>query len=549
MKAIGICDGHDSGACLVVDGVLQAAVSEERLTGKKRQAGFPYESVRYCLDHAGGKVDAVAVAERSGRGIHRLLDHRYRTTNPNLPMDRIANRLSSWVQNFVAANRFLSLPDRGLSQAVLAPRLGRIGLPHQPIIVEHHFAHALSAAVASGFDEALAVTMDAYGDGASNTVWLWEKGKLLPLCRVPFPHSPALLYGMVTAVLGYVEGDEGKVSGLAATGDPTDTAPLFDRLFTVAPSGFRMTPALNYHRLREVFACHEPADIAAGLQESVQNAAAQWVRGWIQRTGTTRLCLAGGLFANVRLNQVVMEQCGAEELFVFPHVGDGGLCVGAAWAIEPHRGRATPHMYLGPEPGETDRMPLGTEPSPLDEAGLARVAQTLANGGVVGIVQGSAEFGPRALGNRSVLFSPTDPQIADRLSDALMRPKMMPYAPVVRAEDFAEMTDAKNSGAMRFMTVTCHAKAPIAKKAPTAVHVDGTMRLQVVDAQTAPLLHRILGLFKARTGLPLLINTSFNKHTEPIVTTAKRAAELFGELPLQCMILGDRIWWKTEPTG
>ena len=550
MHVMGICDGHDAGACLMRDGRVLAAVSEERLSRRKRQPGFPGRAVRSCLEMAGvrpARVDRVAVAERTGRAPYRLLDGIYAATDPNQPMHRLANRISMALQNRLAVDRDLARLDAAVSRRSLSRRLAALGIEAPLAFVDHHLAHALAAARGSGFPEALVVTQDAYGDGRSGVVARWQEGGLEELCGVPYPNSPALLYGLVTSYLGYAEGEEGQVAGLAAHGNPERTRERF-RHRLVHDGGRLLLDRLPSRRtVRGWLRSCTPADVAAGLQAVVEEVMGAFVGHWVERTRSERLCLAGGLFANVRLNQVVAEAASARDLYVFPHMGDGGLCVGAAWAHawEGPAGERMP-VFVGPDAGSVagrEESGEGIHAGPLGDAGLETVASRLAAGEPVGLFTGRMEFGPRALGNRSILLSAREPDLAGRIGRALDRPGTMPFAPVARACDLDRFTRSPAWSALREMTVTVDALPGVAERFPTAVHVDGTMRLQTAVAEAHPVLHGILCAYARHEDPPLLINTSFNRHGEPIVDEAGRAFELFRTLPLGALVAGDRIFF------
>ncbi|NLH48952.1 MAG: hypothetical protein GX444_10155 [Myxococcales bacterium] len=543
MLTLGIGDGHDAGACLLENGKLLAAVSEERLTGRKRQPGFPYAALHWCLESIGAKpadVTALAVAERSGRALHRLLDARYRRTDPNLPMNRLGNRLSSAVQNRITAWSALAAADRRLAEAVLRRRFRRLGFTAPLTLVDHHLAHAMSAAKGSGFAAALVLTQDAYGDGLSGSVARWSDGRLEFLARIPYPHSPALLYGLTAALLGFAEGEEGKVAGLAATGDPRVTRLVFDRLLTHADGVPYLNAPRPFTALRRALAGYSPADIAAGLQLSVEANLTRLVEFWLPRAGADRLCLAGGLFANVRLNQILADAGGARDLFVFPHMGDGGLCAGAGWVVDPALPTVAMSPFLGPEAARLPAEALADEAwtvRPLDAAAVDRAATAIHAGAAVALVQGPLEFGPRALGNRSILFSARSPEIAARWNRALGRPDIMPFAPVASEADLPLVTDSPRRLALEHMTATVTAREGIAARFPVAVHADGTMRLQIARPATTPLLHDLLAAYSRHMNPAMTINTSFNRHTEPIVAGTDGALELFRRLPLAMLLL------------
>jgi len=548
MLVLGICDGHDAGACLLADGALLAAVSEERLSRYKRQAGFPRLAIETCLRIIGvapDKIESVAVAERTGRAVHRLLDRWYRRTDPNLSMHRRGNLLSMGWQNRIARWPVFSDTDAFFSTKILKSRLFDMNIAAPITLVDHHLTHAVSAARGSGFSEALVVTMDAFGDGCSGTFMRWQNGRLSPLQRIDYPHSPALLYGMVTSYLGYKEGEEGQVAGLAAKGDPESTSPLFDDFFTLTDEGPRLQKHLSLSTLRRYLNGYRPEDVAAGLQKSIERLLVELVRRWVKPDEPTNLCLAGGLFANVRLNQVVAESCRCADLYVFPHMGDGGLCVGAAWTQDENIVADSPmEVFLGPDAGELTESELSAgnvTVDPINDAAMTKTTELLDKGGVVGIARGRMEFGPRALGNRSLLFSAQKPSLAKKLGQALARPEVMPFAPVVREEDLPKVAATPAWTCFRHMTATADALRETAKRFPVAVHTDGSMRIQVVRKTDASLLYAILTAYQKHVDPPLLINTSFNLHTEPIVSGVNRAWELFRQLSLDALLTANHL--------
>jgi carbamoyltransferase len=547
MRILGITDGHDAGACLLENGRIVAAVSEERLSGVKRQPGFPARSIAFCLRASGLtplKINRIAAAGKYGRAIHRILDGPYSKTNPNLPMSRPGNRLSSRWQNLFSGGYASGLDER-VSKKALEVRFRSLGFDARVTLIDHHLAHALTAARGSGFADALVVTIDAFGDAVSASVYDFREGALSPVARIPYPFSPALLYGQVTSLLGFSEGDEGKVSGMAATGDPDKTIDRFKALYAFnGKYGIGRAPKLR--ALERAFAGSTAEDIAAGLQRWIETGVSDFIVEYARRHSPKRLCLAGGLFANVKLNQAVAESIGAEDLYVFPHMGDGGLCVGAAFALTD---TVAPHLFnplMGPIPGEVPQELLSDSRIETGEFNPDAVAKDLLSGKAVGLVHGPLEFGPRALGGRSLLFSPRFPELAEQIGNALDRPEVMPFAPVIRAEDFSKFSDTTQWSAFRHMTVTAIAKPGIADTYPVAVHVDGTMRVQTVDRDQAPLLYAILSAMAAHSDPPMLINTSLNRHGEPIVAGAERAVELFLETLLSGLILGDHYLTKIE---
>lgn len=525
MSILGVCDGHDSGAALVdADGRLMFAVSEERLTRTKRQPGFPAGAVRACLERA-DRIDEVAVAERAGRLGFRALDPIYRRLQPDVDPTSLRSRLMvAWS---IRAARSLPHLEPAASLALLRLRLRRLGIQAPVRLYDHHRCHARGAA--AGRDDALVLTLDALGDGLFGAAFRsGSNGDLRRIERFEAPGGPALLFGQVTALLGYGEGEEGKVVARAGAGTSAACRELFER--ALRWDGRRFGRPLSPGRLVRELRRHDPDDVAAGLQARVEEVVCGLVRDLLRRHGGRRLALAGGLFANVALNREVAAVARAEgldEVFVFPAMGDSGLCAGAAFEALVRRGgvpRAIDSARLGPLPGA-----LPTPPSDLavvrgdGEQAIAAVSQALRDGALVATCRGRLEFGPRALGARSLLLLAGDPERALALDHALGRDPVMPFGPLMTAEAAPGLLrdlDAATATMCRYMTVALPATERMRSCAPAAVHVDGTARAQILDRPEDPALHEVLRL------LPdgVCINTSLNLHHEPIVHTAHEAA-------------------------
>ncbi|MCZ7581867.1 MAG: hypothetical protein M5R36_00250 [Deltaproteobacteria bacterium] len=288
MRVLGLCDGHEAGACLAVDGRVIFAASEERYTGRKRQPGFPGRAVHACLEWSGiapQDIHAVAVAEKSGRAVHRLLHPIYRHTDPNQPMLRPMNLLSASIQNTIAGQPALSRWDSAVAHKTMRRKLRRGGIAAPLHFVDHHRAHAISAAFAAPFSESLVVTMDAFGDGVSATVSTWSAGMLEEIDRTPVPHSAAILYGRTTAYLGFSEGDEGKVAAMAARGDASATVSIFNDWLVFGDGKLTLRVVPTHARLRAAFADFSASDVAAGLQACVEDHVGACVKYWMRRTG------------------------------------------------------------------------------------------------------------------------------------------------------------------------------------------------------------------------------------------------------------------------
>jgi carbamoyltransferase len=464
---------------------------------------------------------------------------------------------SSWLEKLLTrtAFRFYRLPrhrrsvielNRELQTWLLLNQLD----PARLYRVDHHRAHALSAFWASGFDPALVVTCDGQGAGVTATVWLGTGEQLDCLQKIFSPHSMGNFYAAATRALGYKPNrHEGKVTGLAAYGNPSKwDLERVRRLAWVehdqflAPCVYGAYPEIR-HLLRDI----GPKSFAAAFQKVLEEVLVAWVTHFLHQTGLNRIAIAGGVFANVKLNQRLAEIKGVEDVFVFPGMADGGLGHGAAigWdqdcgQHEIHKGLAD--VYWGPDIHEQDCQALLKEKGwqyvrPLDLTD--RVAEKLAAGKTVAVCRGRMEFGPRALGHRSILYQATDVTVNDWLNRRLRRTEFMPFAPITRMEDSSKCYPNLSSiNTARFMTITTDCSEWMHQTSPAVVHVDGTARPQLVDRQQEPFIHQVLTDYFKRTGLPNLINTSFNLHEEPIVCSARDAVRAAEAAALDFLVLG-----------
>lgn len=519
-NVLGIWDGHDAGVALVRNGELVFALSEERLVRRKRASGFPYMALEACLNYCNldpTEISAIAVPGRYGRLLHRVADKFYRNTNPNRDPLSLSSSMVRTLETGIARIPGMRDVESLGSRSVLVSRLRRLGITAPIHWVEHHDAHAVTASL-GGLENALVVTMDGYGDGLCGTF----RGPGLEREVLPSPAaSIALVYGAVTRTLGFGEGDEGKVMGLAASGDPSLLRAYFEEVI-----GDPCDPRLGGRTRRRGLAAFRAQDVAAALQARVETVVTDWVKQ--RKNGFTNLALAGGLFANVALNGRLAREF--EQIYVFPHMGDGGLCVGAAAAFAPIADFGLP--FYGPIytnqhiENAVKRAGLVLEAPVSPEAELW---DSIQSGGLAARFTGRSEFGPRALGHRSILLRADRPELADQLNNKLGRDEFMPFAPIRR-------TGIGSST----MTVVYDADSELIDRCPAAVHVDGTVRTQLIDATRDPGIDALLRLAE-KNGHPALINTSFNRHGEPIVETPEHAIDTFLAAELDILQIGPFI--------
>ncbi len=553
---LGLWDGHGAGVALLAEGQLIFALAEERCNRRKRFSGFPVRSLALAREHAQAaslSIQHVVVAGRRGRTPLRLLEPLYASSDPRRqPLGRSSRAAMAW-ENTVPLLPGVQRAEARLGRSLLLRRLASVlPEPFKLHRVDHHDAHAFSALFGAGRVGALVLTADAYGEGRSATL--------------RFPGAPgqaveelgpdmglALLFGAVTVALGFREGDEGKVMGLAAHGDPRPGLARFQALFHAGEEAPRLRRSLSARRVRRLLVGLERQDAAASLQRCVQEQCLRWVESIMSRRRLARrMLLAGGLFANVRLNQALAELPRIRELFVFPAMGDEGLAAGAAhWLWYRSRGALAQPMEraaLG-RIWSAAALELAARNSGLRVARVDPVASGLRHldqGRVLCRFRGRDELGPRALGNRSVLFRADQPRLGERVNAALERDPIMAFAPSMAAEAAPEaLAGSGLAASLGWMTVTAPASAGLARSCPVAVHVDGTTRPQLVEAGVDPGYHALLRGWWRIAGQPALINTSFNLHGEPIVHSPEDAVKTFLASGLDVLQLGD--WELVAP--
>jgi len=565
--------GHDASACLYRDYDLIAAVSLERLTrakgaGVTTDEPMPDRAIDECLAIAGVGRDDVDVLALSRtlfeyqdftlRSLRAVKQAWYRLRRrPRLRfLDRVMRR-----ERETDASAMLRT-DRLLARW----GFGRARLH----FYNHHLAHALPAYFYSGFDEALIHTADGIGDGVAYSARTGRPGGVELLFggdeelfgRRQNPNSLGLLYGGFTGALGYKPTrHEGKLVGLAAHGRPVAAERVMS-WFHVEETG-RIRGDFRKNQMGELAlaVCRElsPADAAASIQEALEVLMTRSISALQKRTRLRNLAVGGGVYANVRLNRHLLENTAADAIFIFPAMGDEGLPIGGCLDyLLQQRGseewrrnrRVLDSMLLGGDHrADPDALAaafpmLRLSPIREPDAVVAAVADALVAGKAVGIHDGRMEFGPRALGARSILASPALREINDSLNARLSRSDFMPFAPVVLSEYAEELFDirAGNAHAARFMTITCDVRAAWRDRIPAVVHIDGSARPQIVDPEPRTLYRRILEAWHSRSGIPALVNTSFNVHEEPIVDSPEQALAALEADRVDLLVLNGRIF-------
>jgi carbamoyltransferase len=578
MRVLGIVIENDSGAAVVEDGRILAAMNEERICRMKMVIGFPRDSIREVLRLSGSTpadLDAVMVATTNAALVDELepngwFDYWTRTRQIAKPID-LASRLSPYRNRFPfleSAYYALQRPFY-IHRRWAIPRILReeFGIQCPVHFVDHHFAHATSAYFTSGYRDALVISLDGGGDRKSSAVYAVRGGRFECLSETSSFDSLGNYYAYATHLCGFKPmRHEGKVTGLAAHGEPHYVPILREfidevngRLVNRGGVAFFAAIQALERRLPKGWTRER---LASSIQNHVEDVTRRFVSHWARRTGLRDVAVAGGVHANVRVNEEVHALPEVKRLFVHPHMGDGGLSVGAALAAcvpgvlpqtmsadrEPLR-----DVYLG-----TDLIPVDVERA-LQAEGLVpehlngpleeHVAELLAKGYVVARATGRMEYGPRALGHRSILYHPTDPAVNDWLNKNLHRTEFMPFAPAVLFEErdrcMEDLAGAEH--AAEFMTITFHCTPCARKHLPGVVHLDGTARPELVREDRKPGYYKIIQAFARRTGLPAIINTSFNMHEEPIVCSAADCVRAFLHGNLDSLAIGSHL--VKHPSG
>jgi carbamoyltransferase len=540
----------DATASLYIDGKWKA-IAEERLSRIKMHAGFPKGAVEKLLERTGLRPEDLQHVvypfmpwwmEGSRMLYGYLRDLPFTKTNgtPWSARLRHLKAYGDWCINAIL--------DHRKYHRELMRELRSLGLDHKLTHIEHHASHAAVAYLTSGFEEAIALTLDWYGGGLSGSVNLCTSKGIKRLHNFRYPHSMGLFYAQVTSALGFKSSQhEGKIVGLAAYGDSSILGPTLLARFVCKEGDFRYRSGMDPKFSQDLAKCFPREHVAAAYQHALEVLVCEITAYWIQETGLQDVVLAGGVAANVKMNQRIANLEGVRGIFIHPNMGDGGTSVGAILAFllarSEMKSKEWETCYLGPdftdEQMEAAIRQAGLEPS-RSESVAKDVARALANGKVVARFTGAMEYGPRALGNRSILYSATDPKVNKWLNRRLGRTEFMPFAPVTLFEHCQEryLNIDKFLVPARFMTITCECTDLMKKESPAAVHVDGTARPQIIRPQDNPGFYAILEEYYKLTGIPTLINTSLNIHEEPIVCTPQDAVRAFLEGDLDYLSMG-----------
>ena len=586
---------HDSAACLIRDGDIIAAAQEERFTRKKHDPGFPSYAVSYCLKEGGirlGDLRYIVFYDKPLVKFERLIET-YLAFAPKGLQSFVA-AMPVWLKEKLLLRNLLAKEF-----IALAPELKKSDLP--PLLFgEHHESHAASAFYPSPYDKAVVLCMDGVGEWATTSAWLGEGNALTPLWEIPFPHSLGLLYSAFTYYTGFkVNSGEYKVMGLAPYGEPTYVKAIYDHLLDLKPDGtFRLNmDYFNYctgltmtgSKFDEVFGgpprkpegklTQREMDLARSVQEVTEEVMLR-VTGTLHReTGVDYLCMAGGVALNCVGNGRILREGPFKGIWIQPAAGDAGGAVGAALSAwyryddQPRISTRADRMrgsYLGPRHTNAEIeqfLKQADAPYELmdDDHLFDRVATDLAEGKVVGWLQGRMEFGPRALGGRSILGDARNTKMQSVMNLKIKyRESFRPFAPSVLRERVSDFFEMNTDSPYMLLVAPVAAKRRLPLPAnqsdlwgidllnvprsdiPAVTHLDYSARIQTVHEETNPRYYRLLKSFEAQTGYPVLVNTSFNVRGEPIVCTPEDAYRCFMRTEMDVLVLENCVLYKTQ---
>ena len=586
---------HDSAASLIQDGEIIAAAQEERFTRKKHDAGFPYHAILYCLKEAGiaaNEIDNVVFYEKPFVKFERLLET-YLAFAPK-GFTSFAKAMPVWIK------------DRLFQKITLIQELKTkldegVNWSERLLFSEHHLSHAASAYYPSPFDSAAVLTLDGVGEWTTTSLAIGKGSDLKVIKEIHFPHSLGLLYSAFTYYTGFkVNSGEYKVMGLAPYGEPHYADLIREKLITVSDDGsfqldmsyFDYATGLTMTnkkfdalfggppRTSETELTQREMDLAASVQKVTEDIILKLARGIAKETGERNLCLAGGVALNCVANGILLRENIFDNIWIQPAAGDAGGALGAAlltWYLHHNKERviskerdAMKGAYLGPVFSDTEIEADLTECratfKKLSETEMIEaVASALADEKAIGWMQGRMEFGPRALGGRSIIADPRSPAMQKQLNlKVKYRESFRPFAPSVLREDVGEWFEHETDSPYMLLVVDVQndkrrAMTEEEKKlfginklnvprssVPAITHVDYSARIQTVHADTNPRYHAVISKFKEKTGFPLIVNTSFNVRGEPIICTPTDAFKCFMGTEMDMLAVGNYVLYKEQ---
>lgn len=560
MYILGISNSIDSNVALLKEGELIFAAGEERFSRVKQDDSFPQRALDAALIFAGITLDDIHIVSygwHKGFPEEHLKDYVQRCIDIEATGKEAKEIMDQRIQ--IETERSIA------RRAEFDKKIEELGLSDRVEYFDHHRSHAATAYYPSPFKEALVITLDAAGDYKSGSVSIGKGNDLKEIsCNFTFD-GLGFFYGQITELLGFKpHRHEGKVTGLAAFGNPNICLPVMQKMIEVKEGKiygllheyFKPFFYEQKESLKAALKPHTREEIAAALQKHLEDVVTEYISYYVKKHGIGNIACSGGIFANVKMNQRIRALKGVTDLYIFPQMNDGGLAVGAAIlsAIKHGEPRTYPtSMYLGPEStnDEVERVAkhFGDKVTctPLSHEDLVqKTVELIEKNTVVGLFQGRMEYGPRALGNRTVLYHAKDRSVNDWLNTRLRRTEFMPFAPVTTMELSPQCFIGWKPSHVttKWMTECYDVTEELKTNAPAIVHVDGTARPQIIAREDNPFYYDVITAWHKKTGGLCLINTSFNEHEEPIVCTIEDAVESMLGDNVDCLVVNGKYLIK-----
>lgn len=559
MYILGIWDGHDAGACIVEDGRIKVAINEERLTRRKLDIGFPQLSIKACLDYMNLKPSDIESVATTGtqlsrimaRQLHFIDDRFYKFRRRLVQKPKLEKFQKLYIKYLLARYNFPIL--KGFTERQTRNKLKKMGFEKPKIYaVDHHMSHAASAIFTSGFKKNLCITLDGVGDGLSGTVNIFENGEINRISEMKEKDSIGLFFEEVTNILGFRElEDEGKVMAMADYSYPIpDNKNKLIDFFEV--DGLKIKAkhgtSRRFTELEKVKWSTPSERFAYMAQKTLEKHVLQLFKNAVEQAGIKEVCWSGGVASNIKLNRIIRLNSGLKDWFVFPHMGDGGLAVGAALQVS--------HMLEGTEPRKIEDIYFGPdfvdeeiEKSAKDFSSQIKIERIKDPSGVATDVllkdsylfwfQGRMEYGPRALGNRSIL-APADSEDVKEVLNLMVKQRewFQPFCPSLLEGDSKDVFEDYDKIPDRFMTMGYMLRKELKKKFLPIANVDGSVRPQMVGDENQK-YRNLLNNIKKKENIGMVLNTSFNIHGEPIVCSPKDALDTMIRTKTKYMVIGN----------
>ena len=558
MYVLGVWDGHDAGACIVENGVIRVAINEERLTRKKLDIRFPDNAILGCLKFLNLKPADIQIVAACSSQFSRVLARSfpyldrefYNFRRRLIPKPRFEDmrRAVKYRLTEIGSNKLF----RGVTERQLRKKINRLGFKDYKLyVVDHHLAHAASAAFTCGFKKSLCITLDGVGDGLSGTVNIFDDGEIKRLSSISGRDSLGMLYEQVTTLLGMRElEDEGKTMCIADYSYPVpDEKNKMLDFFQVDSLNIKAkhSTVKRFFELKNILFNTRRENFAYMAQKTVEKHMTQLFTNAIEETGLKDVCWSGGVASNIKTNMIIRHKSGLKNWFVFPHMGDGGLAVGSALYIDSllngSKGYKIENAYFGLEYSDEDILNELKKHKELKFEERSDIAEMtgdlLSNGNYLFWFQGRMEYGPRALGNRSIIASASSEEIKNKLNMQVKRREwFQPFCPSLLVEESGKIFEDYDSQPDPFMTMGFKAREEMKDRVKSVIHVDRSSRPQMLANENG-YYRKMIEQVKKNTGDGIILNTSFNLHGEPIVCSPRDAIETMIKTKTRYMIIGN----------